>query len=96
MKKLYIILVDDETQTDVLSRKFAESASTKVYCGTWNILFNKAECLDAISCTVNHFIQSIDTEEIYFGISSKDVSALKPLLLLDDCEVIEISVSELQ
>ena len=52
--------------------------------------FNKEECLNAISATVNHLIQMKEKNEIYFGCNIKDVLDIKPLLALENCELVEV------
>lgn len=99
MKKLFIIVCNDDKEMEFASEKseslFKEIDASKEYLGFWGkIQFNKEECLNAISNTVNHFIELPDKKEIYFGCNSQNVSEIKALLLLDKCEVLEIPYSD--
>ena len=95
MKKVYIIIFDSEKEilsnSEKIQEFFTKTNDSKVYCGTWGeIQFNKEECLNAISATVNHFIQMQDNKEIYFGCNINDVLDIKPLLALENCELVEV------
>ncbi len=99
MKKVNIIVCDDDREMELASEKvesmLKEMDPSKEYCGFWGkILFNKEECLNAISNTVNHFIELPEKKEIYFGCNSDDLSEIKALLLLDRCETVEIPCSD--
>jgi len=99
MKKLFIIVCNDDKEMEFASEKaeslFKEIDASKEYCGFWGkIQFNKEESLKAISNTVNHFIELPEKKEIYFGCAFQDISEIKPLLLLDKCEVLEIPYSD--
>ena len=96
MKKIYIIVFDSEKEmpssSEKISEYFTKLNGSKVYCGTWGeIQFNKEECLNAISSTVNHFIQKQEKKEIYFGCNIKDILDIKSLLALENCELVEVS-----
>ena len=95
MKKIYIIVFDSEKEmpssSEKISEYFTKLNDSKVYCGTWGeIQFNREECLNAISATVNHFIQMQDNKEIYFGCNINDVLDIIPLLVLENCELVEV------
>ncbi len=62
MKKLFIIVCDNDREMELASEKvesmLKEMDTSKEYCGFWGkILFKKEECLNAISNTVNYFIE---------------------------------------
>ena len=99
MKKVFMIVFEDELEfakgSDKISARFENSESAMEYCGSWGkIQFNKDECLNAISATVNHFIQMPEKTEIYFGCDRGDVAEIEPLLLGEGCEIIVTSYAD--
>ena len=99
MKKVFIIVFENELEfakeSDKISERFTNPDDETEYCGFWGkIQFNKNECLNAISSTVNHFIQISDKKEIYFGCVREDVSEIEPLLSRNDCEIIISSYAD--
>ncbi len=96
MRKVYIIVFNSENELLNGSEKnaecFTKSNDSVVYCGSWGeIQFNKTECLNSISSTINFFVQMPDKKEIYFGCNAKDVLDIKSFLELQNCELIEVS-----
>ena len=92
MKKVFMIVFEDELEfakgSNLLSERFINSDGEIEYCGSWGkTQFNKDECLNAISSTVNHFIQMPDKKE-YFGCVREDVPEIEPLLLRENCKII--------
>ena len=99
MKKLFVIVFDNELEFDELADKignrFINSDNAIEYCGSWGkIMFNKAECLNTISSTVNHFIQLPEKKEIYFGCNQENLSEIKELLFSEACEIIVVPCAD--
>ena len=99
MKKVYVIAFEDELEfakgADKIGERFADSDDAVEYCGSWGkIQFNKDECLNAISSTVNHFIEMPEKKRIYFGCNREDFAEIKPLLLSNSCEIIVTSYAD--
>ena len=95
MKKIFIIIFESDKEmlngSENIAEYFEKSSDSKVYSGSWGkIQFNKDECLNAISVTVNQFIQTKEKKEIYFGCNIKDALEIKPLLTLKNCELAEV------
>ncbi len=96
MKKLYIITFASDSEmenaSDKITERFPKTDKSKVYCGSWGqTKSNREECLDSITATVNYFIKNSEVDEICFGCNIKDISDIKSLLLLDNCEITEIN-----
>ena len=99
MKKLFVIVFDNELEFDELADKignrFINSDNAIEYCGSWGkIMFNKAECLNTISSTVNHFIQLPEKKEIYFGCNQENISEIQELLFSEACEIIVVPCAD--
>ena len=99
MKKVFIIVYENELEfdsgSDIVGDRFVNSDNTVEYCGSWGkIMFNKAECLNTISSTVNHFIQWPEKKEIYFGCNQENLSEIQELILSENCEVAIISYAD--
>ena len=96
MKKVFVIVFDNELEfdegSDKIGEHFINSDGYIEYCGCWGkIEFNKNECLNAISTTVNHFIQLPEKKEIYFGCDRENLSEIQVLLMSKNCEIIVVS-----
>ncbi len=91
MKILNVVLFkDDNENCEVIFEKLSSSnlLPHQEFCGRWGeIQFNNEECLTAISSTVNHFLNSKDKTEIYFGCSEKDYNDIILLIDTDNCKV---------
>ncbi len=99
MKKLFVIVFDNQLEFDELADKignrFINSDNTIEYCGSWSkIMFNKDECLNAISSTVNHFIMLPEKKEIYFGCDQENLLEIQELLLSESCEIIVVPCAD--
>lgn len=99
MKKVFIIIFDDDKEmsihTEKVIEKFKKSDALSVFCGSWGkIHYNKEQCLNSIANAVNHYIKSPEKKDVYFGCNCKDVAEIKPLLILDDCKITDISYSD--
>ncbi len=99
-KKIYIIILASDSEienvSDKITDRFPKTDKSKVFCGSWGeIKSNREECLNVISSTVNYFIKKTEVEEVCFGCNIKDVSDIKSLLSLDDCEITEINSSDI-
>lgn len=99
MKKVFVIVFDNKLEFDVFADKignrFINSNNAIEYCGSWGkIMFNKNECLNAISSMVNHFIQLPEKKEIYFGCDKENLSEIQELLLTEACEIIVVPCAD--
>lgn len=99
MKKVFAVIFESETmllnESGNIAEHFKNTDNSKEYCGCWGeTQSNRAECLNAIASTVNHFIKSPHKNEIIFGCSDKDIAEIRPLLLIDDCEIIEFNYND--
>ena len=95
MKKLFIFISFSSEEEDIVFNRMENRTPYQEFLGFWgDIEFNKEECLNAISATVNHFIDS-DKEEIYFGIDEKDFDEIISRINTQNCEIIKITRDEL-
>lgn len=95
MKKLFVFISLSSKETDIVCKRMENRTPYQEFLGFWGeIGFNKEECLNAISATVNHFIDS-DKEEIYFGIDEKDFDEIISRINTQNCKIIKITRDEL-
>ncbi len=99
MKTLKVILFSDSTEFKKYSNRvcevFSELSYEKEFCGCWEIAFNKREVLDAVSDTINHFINNTDKTEIIFGCCKKDYNDIISQIHTENCIVTTVSCREL-
>ena len=99
MKTLKVILFSDSSEFKEYSNRvceaFLELSKAKKFCGCWDISFNKNEVLDAISDTINHFINNSDKTEIIFGCCEKDYNDIISQIHTKNCIITTISCKEL-
>ena len=97
MKKLIIIVFENEEKYNFLSNqiceKFSDLSENVEFCGLWGeIQSNATEVLNSISDTVNHFIDS-NKEKIIFGCCEKDYDKILQKLKISKCLVDKIDSS---
>ena len=92
MKKLTVILFENEAESDKYSdlvcEKLSDLPDDKEFCGIWGeIKFNADEVLSAISTAVNHFVNDTEKEEIIFGCCKKDYDDIISRINTQNCSV---------
>ena len=87
MKKLKVILFDDEMEASAICDEFSVLPEKSEFLGTWWIEYNQEEVYSSISLAANHFIENTDKAEIIFGISKKDHEGVISKIHTDNCEI---------
>lgn len=90
MTLLTIILFKDSIEFSALSGKICEKVSSpdeKEFCGCWDILFNRDECIASISEAVNHFLGLPEKREVIFGCCMKDYNDIMQRINTSECEI---------
>lgn len=98
-RSLKIILFKDDREffqfADKICDRMKEIPSDSEFCGIWGeIQSNECEVLNAISSTVNYFIES-GKKEMIFGCCEKDCDKILSKLNLADCTVDKVDVTAL-
>lgn len=95
MKKLFIFISFSSEDMDIVFKRMEDRTHCQEFLGFWGEIdeSNKEECLNTISSTVNHFIDS-DKEEIYFGIDEKDFDEIISRVNTQNCDIIKITVPD--
>ena len=87
MKRLTIVLFDDEKEAFAICDKFSVLPEESEFLGTWWIEYNQEEVYSSISVAANHFIENTDKTEIIFGISQKDYEGVISKIHTENCEI---------
>ena len=87
MKKLKVILFDDEMEASAICDKFSVLPEKSEFLGAWWIEYNQEEVYSSISMAANYFIENTDKTEIIFGISSKDYDGVISKIHTKNCEI---------
>ena len=87
MKKLKVILFDDEMEASAICESFSVLPEKSEFLGVWWIEYNQEEVYSSISVAANYFIENTDKTEIIFGISKKDYEGVISKIHTDNCEI---------
>ena len=87
MKKLKVILFDDEMEASAICDKFSVLPEKSEFLGAWWIEYNQEDVCSSISMAANYFIENTDKTKIIFGISSKDYDVVVSKIHTENCEI---------